>query len=103
MGVIKILRNRDKPEMTLQFRILIAGLTLQFIFLVWYFSLFLLACVFKRWAHGNSPIWAERRTPLLAILLSWVLIIVFGLWVELPNIFFPCTRNMSMFCRLLIS
>ena len=102
-AVVKILRNRDKPELTVQFRILIAGLTLQFICLVWYFSFFILARFSKRCADRKGAVWAKHRTPLLAILLSWVLVIVFGLWVELPNIFFPCTSNTSIFCRLLIS
>ncbi|KJA22847.1 hypothetical protein HYPSUDRAFT_641398 [Hypholoma sublateritium FD-334 SS-4] len=101
-GVVKILRNRDKPEMAAQFYILIAGLTVEFILLVWYFSIFLVPYFFKRCARWYSPVWDKHRTPLLAILASWALVIIFGLWVELPNIFFPCSGSTSLFCRILI-
>ncbi|KJA22843.1 hypothetical protein HYPSUDRAFT_641299 [Hypholoma sublateritium FD-334 SS-4] len=102
-GVVKILRNRDKPEMAVQFRILIVGLVVEVALLIWYFAIVLLAYFFKRgWAHWNSALWAERRTAQLAMLVLWALVVIFGLCVELPNIFFPCSGSTSPFCKVLI-
>lgn len=101
-GVVKILRNRDNPEMAVQLYILITGLAVELVFLVWYFSIPLFPYFLKRWLW-NHRLWYEHLPPLLAMLLSWVLVVVFGLWVELPNIFFPCSGSTSMICRALIT
>ncbi|KJA17718.1 hypothetical protein HYPSUDRAFT_46050 [Hypholoma sublateritium FD-334 SS-4] len=101
-GVVKILRNRNNPEMAVQLYILITGLAVELVFLLWYFSIPLFSYFLKRW-HWNHRLWYEHLPPLLAMLLSWVLVVVFGLWVELPNIFFPCSGSTSLLCRALIT
>ncbi|KAF9486208.1 hypothetical protein BDN70DRAFT_926911 [Pholiota conissans] len=35
-GIVKILRNRDRPEMAVQFRILTAGLAMELFLLIWF-------------------------------------------------------------------
>ncbi|KJA22800.1 hypothetical protein HYPSUDRAFT_638769 [Hypholoma sublateritium FD-334 SS-4] len=100
-GIVKILRNRDKPEMAVQFHILIAGLVMEFVLLVWCFAVAFLPYIVKRWEPRYNPVRVEHHIFLLVMLASWALVIVFGLWAELPNIFFPCRGSTSTFCRIL--
>ncbi|KDR76650.1 hypothetical protein GALMADRAFT_1328519 [Galerina marginata CBS 339.88] len=89
-GIVNILRSRDRPEMAVQFRILTAGLAVEFVLLFWFFSIPFFPYLFGR-GHWNSRLWLEHFPPLLARLGSWVLVVVFGLWIDLPNIFYPCS------------
>jgi hypothetical protein len=92
-AVVNILRNRDKPEMTLQFYILTAGLAVEFVLLVWFFSIPFL--------FGRSHVWSGHLPPLVVMLVSWMCVVVLGLWVDLPNIFFLCSGSTNMVCRVL--
>ena len=49
-GIVKILRNREQPDMAVQFRILTAGLAMELFLLIWFWAIPLLPYFFKR-AH----------------------------------------------------
>ncbi len=73
--------------MAAQLYILSTGLAVELFFLLWFFSIPLFPYFFKRW-QWNNHLWYEHLPPLLFMLLSWVLVVVFGLLPELRTYFF---------------
>lgn len=103
LAIVNILRNRQKAEMVLQFRILTVGLSIEAFLLVWFFSIPLLHRLGFRWMHWDNILWYSHLTPLFAMLLSWIGVVVIGLWADLPNIFFPCSGSTTEFCKALLA
>ena len=95
VAIVKIIRNRDDPKLALQFLTLKVGLIIECVLLGWFF----LIPVMAHWDHG---LWYSRLPPLLAVLTAWVLVVVIGLRVDLPNILLPCSGSTSMICSILI-
>ena len=101
VAIVNILRNRSDHKLALQFFTLKVGLIIECVLLGWFFSIPVMAYLFK-WAHWDYGLWSSRLPPLLAMLIAWVLVVVIGLRGDLPNILLPCSGSTSMVCSFLI-
>lgn len=99
LAIVHILRNRGKPELALQFFILTIGLAIEGTLLVWFFLMPAVAYFFKS-VRCDQNLWDCHLAASLAMFAFWLLVIVIGLWGDLPNIFFPCTGSNSIVCKV---
>ena len=106
MANVSIIRNRGDPELALQFLTLKIGLIMECVLLCWFFLIPVLPYLFTgKWAHWDQDLsrWYMVLPPMLAMLAAWVLVVVIGLWEDLPNILFPCSGSISMVCSALVT
>ena len=75
-----VLRNRAKPEMAVQLRIVAVSLVVEFMLLLWYFAMPSILSFFTGpRQHWRSMLWDVSGVRLRVTLVSWVLAIVFGM------------------------
>jgi hypothetical protein len=101
-AMVIILRHRNDEEMKWRFRILMSAVVVEGSSL----CTFLAIPVLRRFSTKvpwHKELWDRHYGSSIAMLVSWLLVVIIGFGDKLPNIVFPCTDSKFFVCSILIS
>jgi hypothetical protein len=102
-AVTLIFRHRNNEEMKLQFLILTIGVIIEGGAICTFFTIPILHRVYKKKIPWHEKLWYSHLVPVIAMLVTWSLVLIVGLGNILSYILFPCTDSKSTVCSILIS